>query len=70
MASIIFGKDRATGEYAKDLKEMVGGDDAGVQVHDTEDAVDTDINMANTGMSKSTPQHGVVGQGDTPTSRK
>ncbi|CAK9181115.1 unnamed protein product, partial [Ilex paraguariensis] len=68
--SIIFGKDRATGEYAKDLEEMIGGNDAGVQVHDTEDAADTDVNMADTRTSKSKPQHGVVGQGDTPTSRK
>ncbi|CAK9185211.1 unnamed protein product, partial [Ilex paraguariensis] len=50
--------------------EMVGGDDAGVQVHDTKDVANTDINMVDTGMSKSTPVHGVVGQGDTPTSRK
>ncbi|CAK9157870.1 unnamed protein product [Ilex paraguariensis] len=49
---------------------MVGGDDAGVQVHDAEDVADTDVNMADTGMSKSTPVHGVVGHGDTPTSCK
>ncbi|CAK9147914.1 unnamed protein product [Ilex paraguariensis] len=41
---------------------MVGGDDAGVQVHDTKDAADVDVNM------HASTRCGWTG--DTPTSRK
>ncbi|CAK9143259.1 unnamed protein product [Ilex paraguariensis] len=37
---------------------MVRGDNARFHVHVIEDAVDTDVNMTDIGMSKSTPQHG------------